>query len=698
MLTIVSPPAGDFSHWAFGQKVPCQATSDDPCSDPTTFMWGDNNAGGTFNPPTGANSVYTPPPNITGHDAQGNPTDSLIGISCTDPLSLCPHKMPVRTDVTIVITSDPKRNCNCNCSCPNDQVSEKDGGEEDCGCDCGGEPGGMATPKSQCEWIPCDEENRSDYCLSHCSDDDSYADSGGTGTDCACCCEDNGDGTPTDSSSPPSGDDVNSDDEDCPYSNDADASRISRSLYGRMRVKNGCGMLPIRGQREVDFGVYFTSGPQMLVAAEQLAGPKRSFAWQMRLIRDTVGNIAIYWGDGSTEAWISSDGGLTYPTPPPGRFGTLTRQSDGSFTRTMKNVLYYDFDSTGHLQRIHDRSQDGNFVYYNYDTTPKLVSISGPGMGMTAYFTYDSSNISVTKLTLQAPNAAQNRVTYYNYQAGVSPQPMASIIGPSGCVTYFAYDANQNLTRETNADNYTTYFAYTTETIPRLKQVDLPENQHLIYDYNDNVLLPQGGPLMSRQQVGGRTDYFQYPKGIKSSKNTSIPGALFAYFEYDENAKGTISTAPDGTQTYYEWDPSGQLTSIHFSDGSTNYFTYSYAGRKTSRKNGLGAVTYYNYNANGYQSNWIDTLGNTTVNVGRTPPLNHRHPDPLRNVCCAEVNNDDVQTKAGVGARRPNGGRKVLDPHPGRVEEERTGPPRILPPAPAPRIRILALEAGDPGA
>jgi len=92
------------------------------------------------------------------------------------------------------------------------------------------------------------------------------------------------------------------------------------------------------------------------------------------------------------------------------------------------------------------------------------------------------------------------------------------------------------------------------------------------------------------------------------------------------------------------------------------------------------------------------TSSSSRVSVGAIPALNHRHPAPLRDVCCAEVNDSDTRTPADGGARRPDSVRKVLDPHLGRVEEERARPPRILPPAPAPRIRILASEAGDSGA
>src|SRR5579885_1701948 len=99
MLTIVSPiPGSDF---AVGQKVCCEATSGDPCSNPTT----------------GADTSYTPPSNITGTDSKGNKTDTPITITVKDPLSLCAHQTPVSANSTIYIVKDPKKNCNCACNC-----------------------------------------------------------------------------------------------------------------------------------------------------------------------------------------------------------------------------------------------------------------------------------------------------------------------------------------------------------------------------------------------------------------------------------------------------------------------------------------------------------------------------------------------------------------------------------------------------
>jgi hypothetical protein len=184
-------------------------------------------------------------------------------------------------------------------------------------------------------------------------------------------------------------------------------SQISAALYGRLQVKTECATLPTRGER-LELCSFFLDAPDGLISSERIAGKKRTFGWQVRLIEDTVGNVAIYWGDRRIEGWKKS--GSNYLAPR-GTFGTLTKQADNSFTRTTKNSVYFDFNSAGRLQTIKDRSQDGNILYYNYNGSNQMVRITGPGLGFVPYFTYDA-NGRVNTMSLEwAADSAKNRVT-----------------------------------------------------------------------------------------------------------------------------------------------------------------------------------------------------------------------------------------------------------------------------------------------
>jgi hypothetical protein len=162
----------------------------------------------------------------------------------------------------------------------------------------------------------------------------------------------------------------------CASTLSAVASQAWTRPQGIVQVKSGCGALVTRG-KPVELCTWFANIPDALVSGERIAGKKTMFGWQARLIQDTAGNVALYWGDRTAEAWKTTDGGSTFQTPA-GNFGTLTRQGDGSFTRTTKDSTYYDFDSAGKLQKIKDRSSDGNVVYYTgrtSRTTPRDASV-----------------------------------------------------------------------------------------------------------------------------------------------------------------------------------------------------------------------------------------------------------------------------------------------------------------------------------
>jgi hypothetical protein len=144
----------------------------------------------------------------------------------------------------------------------------------------------------------------------------------------------------------------------CASNKVATGSQVWMRPYGMVQYKSGCGALITRG-KPVELCQWFENVADGLSSSERILGARWSFGWQVRLIKDASGNAALYWGDRSVEAWKSPDGGSTF-TLPKGSFGTLTKQGDGSFTRTTKDGTYYDFDSNGRLQKIKDRSSDGN--------------------------------------------------------------------------------------------------------------------------------------------------------------------------------------------------------------------------------------------------------------------------------------------------------------------------------------------------
>jgi hypothetical protein len=94
---------------------------------------------------------------------------------------------------------------------------------------------------------------------------------------------------------------------------------------------------------------------------------------------------------------------------------------------------------------------------------------------------------------------------------------MSKIVGPEGCMSYFEYDGNDNLTQVLDSDNYRTYFAYQGGGTGRLTEVNAPEGAGLYFSYDDSV--PQ---VTNQTAMGGSTsqDYQWDGKPVISSDGT----------------------------------------------------------------------------------------------------------------------------------------------------------------------------------
>ncbi len=393
----------------------------------------------------------------------------------------------------------------------------------------------------------------------------------------------------------------------CTETVEAFHSVITATAQGEIKAANGWKPLLTRGET-LDLGVNHSNLPDGLVDAERPAGSKAMFGWQVRLVKDASNNVTIYWGKQKVEAWPSYGG--TYPTPA-GTFGTLTKQVDDSFSRHTKTGVYYDFNASGRLIQIKDRSSNGNVIYYNYDAgASKVIQITGPGLPQRPYFSYNGNRVE--RMTLETGIPASERLTYYRYDPSGR---MTVMHQPEGVVTYFDYDVSGNLSKEIDARGRTTYFWYTGDAVPRVLRVLLPEGAGIYFQYDDVI------PRRGRTQIGavglatGTTVYYDYNwAGRPKARIESAGGAFLQvqYYSFDGNAQPTLRKNPDGGFAYYEWDSNGSLLYRRDSQFETTYFTYGPFGRITSQKDPLGRVSYWNYNTQGLQTQGIDPLGRTT--------------------------------------------------------------------------------------
>ena len=117
--------------------------------------------------------------------------------------------------------------------------------------------------------------------------------------------------------------------------------------------------------------------------------------------------------------------------PPPGDFSTLVRNTNGSFTLTLKDGSKIDFNAPGFQTRIVDRN--GNITAYSYNANGTLRLITDP-IGFTYTFNYDAAG------HLQNIVDAANRITTFIIDGRGD---LIDIRDPDGARATFTYDSSQ---------------------------------------------------------------------------------------------------------------------------------------------------------------------------------------------------------------------------------------------------------------
>jgi YD repeat-containing protein len=136
-------------------------------------------------------------------------------------------------------------------------------------------------------------------------------------------------------------------------------------------------------------------------------------------------------------------------SPPRGKYSSLVRNGDGTFTRTLKNGTTINYDSTGYQTSWADRN--GNTTGYTYDSSGKLQTITDP-TGKTTTFYYNNGKI-------QSITDPAGRTTIFQHDTAGD---LISITDPDGSITTYTYnnhimDSKKVPTGETYTYIYDTY-------------------------------------------------------------------------------------------------------------------------------------------------------------------------------------------------------------------------------------------------
>jgi len=268
-----------------------------------------------------------------------------------------------------------------------------------------------------------------------------------------------------------------------------------------------------------------------------------------------------------------------------GDFSELVENSDGSFTRRMKDGTLKKYDSNGLLTSITDRN--GNAETYTYDTLDRLTLITDP-VGLDTMFTYgDDGSCLGTLLSVTDP---ASRVTQFQHDNQCN---LVSITDPDGATREYQYDDEHLVLQQTSPRGVAT--TDTTDLITKYQ-----------YDFSGRFFqstLPDGSirKLVSNQSIGivpppvncgGATPDLGCPGNLAFTPTFSDIRVTFTDAEnrvtdlggLDKLGNKTISIDPLGRRTNIERDVNGNPTKLTLPSGHFIEYTYDELGNISSIK------------------------------------------------------------------------------------------------------------------
>lgn len=267
---------------------------------------------------------------------------------------------------------------------------------------------------------------------------------------------------------------------------------------------------------------------------------------------------------------------------------TLSKQTDGSYIMTTKDLYSYGFNNSGYLTWMKDRN--GNTITITVDSTGKITRITDP-VGRQTNITYSSNRINTIT------DFAGRVVTYAYNTSGY----LSTVTDPMGNVTRYTYNSGGFLTevRDHNSnliESYTYYDIPSHETLPKVKTVTDSRSKVETYLYDEGEGSVTITDNNNRQNITWY-DKMLYPIRIKDAEGKE------QHIEYNlisgVNKYGEERVVIDrrGNATYYDRDTSGNVIRKINPDGSIKEYGYDSKNNLISEKDELGKLTFYAYDS-----------------------------------------------------------------------------------------------------
>jgi RHS repeat-associated protein len=460
-------------------------------------------------------------------------------------------------------------------------------------------------------------------------------------------------------------------------------------------------------------GVINAGNGNLYVPVRDLSIHGRGFVIDVhRSYNSHASNISTALGYGWTFTYATSlqeqpDGSALYTEPdgtkytftnpvngiyqkPPGMYGQLKKEQNGTYHLRFKEGTTYTFNSSGVLQQITDKNANhltcgytdgdltsvsddsGIHLILTYDTSGRITNITDP-LGRTIQYTYDG-NGDLTSVADAAGNKTRyrydgdhrliaiidrnNRVLTFTYNGVFSP-PRASQIGnsrynvttdsypPPYTVYDISYDPGKNTVIEKNRGR-TYHILLNSDGAP--VSVTDPLNQSIRYTWDSNMNLVRYtdkignnytytyeayGNLLSRSNPMGYTDIYGWTTDDNESRylsrcmNATDRNGHTTRYTYDSHGNMNATTNARGDTIHYEYDSHGYLTKITDARGNATTYTYDAHGFLLTETDVHGNTSTYTHDAVGRLVNTTNAQGDTILKEYNANDYLIRRIDPL---------------------------------------------------------------------
>ncbi len=364
-----------------------------------------------------------------------------------------------------------------------------------------------------------------------------------------------------------------------------------------------------------------------------------------RLTFDETGNfLAMVWSDGrEVIASRDGDGQITQLAGTNGSALDFTRDGEGRIT-SIEDAdgvqASFAYDANGNLATVTRPEGTSTFAYdangdligaaapgaitsdLAYDAAGRLQAVSFGGGLQSETFAYDDrSAITVTdgagrSVALELlPGSIAARITDGEGNSSELVYDEAGdLIGaraPDGSFTGFEFDAQDRLTKITDANGAELSFTYgedreeplsftdagggtrsfAYDTGGRITEATWPDGTSLAFAYD-----AEGNLTAYTNRRGDDVDYTYDARGRLLSESDSSAGPT----SYVYDARGRlVSATNDQGETTLAYDAADRVTEINYPTGRSLFYSYNEAGLRASMSDGAGYDLFYDYDAIG---------------------------------------------------------------------------------------------------